>query len=208
MWRGQEARPAPSVRLAELGSMSWPEGWQGGRDAPVRVELCVYLPLVLVLGGAAGFTPQQPGPNSPTPSSLSSPMSLLLVPNPQESLPSPAQLLLWVHDHSVISRPVSLTRWETHPQGPPCDRKTGRHGHLACSGFAWPGGWCPPPCPAPSHTWACSHFLLLELAGAGPAGGCLAARCFRDGPKLPGERARARDETRELPRAGGRGHRW
>lgn len=89
-----------SARLAELGGCA-------GRGAPGGVELCVYLPSVLVLRGALASPPQQPGPTSPTPSRPSSPMSLLLVPNPQESLPSPAQPLLWAHNHRHLSSCLS-----------------------------------------------------------------------------------------------------
>lgn len=63
---------------------------------------------------------------------------------------------------TVISRPVSPTRGDS--QGPPCDWKDGRHGHLACSGFARPGGRRPP-LPRPGHTWLCSQFLVPELTG-------------------------------------------
>lgn len=47
-----------SARLAELGGCA-------GRGAPGGVELCVYLPSVLVLRGALASPPQQPGPTSP-----------------------------------------------------------------------------------------------------------------------------------------------
>lgn len=74
---------------------------------------------------------------------------------------------------TVISRPVSPTRGDS--QGPPCDWKDGRHGHLACSGFARPGGRRP----SPALPWA--YLALFPVPRtrahwAGPVGGSPAAQ--------------------------------
>lgn len=143
-----------SARLAELGGCA-------GRGAPGGVELCVYLPSVLVLRGALASPPQQPGPTSPPPPvpQVQCPSSWSLTHRRAcPALPSPCSGRIT----TVISRPVSPTRGDS--QGPPCDWKDGRHGHLACSGFARPGGRRPP-LPRPGRTWPCSQFLVPELTG-------------------------------------------
>lgn len=165
VWRAREARAASrrgwlswvaalgEVLQAGLSSVSTsPRSWSSG----VR-----WLHLHSSL---APLAPPPPVPQVQCPSSWS-----LTHRRACPALPSPCSGRIT----TVISRPVSPTRGDS--QGPPCDWKDGRHGHLACSGFARPGGRRPSPAPP----WA--YLALFPVPRtrahwAGPVGGSPAAQ--------------------------------